>query len=62
MHVFQRPESHIIFFTYGSYTRFKDWQFIYRARLGLVKLNGYNRSTRSRWRCQRHVPEMRSTC
>lgn len=39
-----RESSH--FFTVGAFTRFKDWRFIHLARLGLVKLNGYNRPTR----------------
>lgn len=35
------------FFTDGAYTYFKDWRFIHRARLGLVKLNGYNKPTKA---------------
>ncbi|GFR23248.1 retrovirus-related Pol polyprotein from type-1 retrotransposable element R2 [Trichonephila clavata] len=29
------------FLTEGKYTRFADWRFVHRARLGLVPLNGY---------------------
>ena len=35
----QRVSSH---YTYnGSYTRFAEWRFVHRARLGLMPLNGY---------------------
>ncbi|GFW62216.1 uncharacterized protein TNCV_4092771 [Trichonephila clavipes] len=31
------------FLTDGMYTRFADWRFIHKARLGLVPLNGYKK-------------------
>ena len=34
-----RSSSH--FFTDGSFTSFKKWQFMHRARLGMVPLNAY---------------------
>lgn len=35
-----RASSH--FMTTGSFTRFADWRFLHRARLGLVPLRAYN--------------------
>lgn len=35
-----RASSH--FLTTGSFTRFADWRFLHRARLGLVPLGAYN--------------------
>ncbi|XP_037067956.1 uncharacterized protein LOC119089394 [Pollicipes pollicipes] len=36
----------------GSFTRFAEWRFVHRARLGLVPLNGYRRGAGDR-RCRR---------
>lgn len=41
-----KESSH--FFKDGNYTRFKDWRFVHRARLGLFSLNGYRRPIRKK--------------
>ena len=37
----------------GSFTRFAEWRFVHRARLGLVPLNGYRRGAAGDQRCRR---------
>lgn len=41
-----RKASHH-FLVDGAYTRFKNWRFVHRARLGLVKFNGLTSSHKS---------------
>ncbi|XP_037067949.1 uncharacterized protein LOC119089389 [Pollicipes pollicipes] len=48
----QRVSSHYMYS--GSFTRFAEWRFVHRARLGLVPLNGVRRSrVRGDERCRR---------
>lgn len=35
------------FFSTGAYTQFKEWRFVHKARLGVVKLNAYPWSGRA---------------
>ena len=37
----------------GSFTRFAEWRFVHRARLGLVPLNAYTRRAGADRRCRR---------
>ena len=46
----QRVSSHYMYD--GSFTRFAEWRFVHRARLGLVPLNAYGRGARDQ-RCRR---------
>lgn len=41
-----RESSHFLFD--GTYTTFKDWRFVHRARLSLFNLNAYNRPSRNK--------------
>jgi hypothetical protein len=45
------PPNH--FLRMGAFTRFADWRFIHRARLGVVTLNGMRRFGTAEKRCRR---------
>lgn len=45
------PSNH--FMRYGDFTRFAEWRFIHRARLGCVPLNGTKRFGNGDKRCRR---------
>lgn len=60
-----RASSH--FMTTGSFTRFADWRFLHRARLGLVPLNAYSFSSETTTcrRCNAHpetLPHVLNHC
>lgn len=50
---FEQAKDSFHFFKNGEFTRFAEWRFVHRARLGLVPLNGYSHKPNAVKTCRR---------